>query len=345
MKKLRYGAMTLAIVAGVGAFLGVQKLGLASASWAHSPAQIAYGSQGAAAVAAYSEAIAADPTNYMTHYRRGVVYQLAGQYELALADFDQAVKLSPTPLSLEALGTRVSDSRHRPTHTLGLVSLLRTTRAEVLLRLNRPQDALGDLDTAIQLDPRKSHVYYSRGILRAMTGSYDAGIADFDVILARRGQVQWYFGRGLARYFKGDWSEAAGDFLQAVQRAQGNDAYLIWLAKAHLRAGIPLYAEQFAKMGPEGQAWPVVEAFMSDHDPAQFISGVRVGSRTAGAGDPAARCKAALFMGEWLTIRKAGAGARDMFAEAADVCQPLSLEHAAAAAELKREIPVSSLAP
>jgi len=345
MKRLRYGAMTLAIVLGVGAFLVAQKFGLIADPRSKSPTQAAYGSRGATAVAAYSAAIAADPANYMTYYRRGVTYQLAGEFERALADFNQAVKLSPTPLSLGELGTQAANSRHRPTHTLGLVSLLRTTRADVLMRLNRPQEALSDLDTAIAIDPRKSHVFYARGLLRAMTGSYDASIADFDVILARRAHMNWYFGRGLARYFKGDWSAAAADFVQAAQRAPGNDAYLIWLAKAHLRAGVPLYAEHFAKMNPEGEAWPVVEAFMSDHDPAQFLSGVRAGTRTAGADTPAARCKAALFMGEWLTLRNAGVGAREMFTEAAGLCEPLSLDHAVAAAELKRELPVSQLAP
>lgn len=78
---------------------------------------------------------------------------------------------------------------------------------------------------------------------------------------------------------------------------------------------------------------------MTDHDPAQFIAGVKAGADYTGAGGRDAQCKAALFLGEWLTIRKGGQGADGMFAEAEALCQPLSIEHAAAAAELRRMNP------
>ena len=344
MKKMRLGAMAVAIVAGVGAFLGAQRLELIPGPWSKPDAGEMYLSSGVAALAAASAAIAAGPDDYMTYYRRGTQYQLQGQYELALTDLNRAVELSPTPLSLEVLGVRALDSGSRDTHTLGLVFLLIKTRAETLQRLNRPTEAIADLDAAIKLDPRKTDPFYSRGLLQAKTGRYDAAIADFDALLQRRSDVNWYFGRGLAKYFKGEWNGAADDFQQAVRRMPGDNAYLIWLAKAHLRAGMPLQAELFANLDRNGSAWAVVEALMSDDDPAQFVSGVRAGAGYAGSNEQDARCKATVFLGEWLTIRKSGVGAREIFTEAENVCPPLSLEKAVASAELLR-VPAGAVTP
>jgi len=81
---------------------------------------------------------------------------------------------------------------------------------------------------------------------------------------------------------------------------------------------------------------------MSGHNPEQFISGVEAGAGYSNANGPDARCKAALFAGEWLTIRKAGVGAREMFAEAERTCQPLSIERAVATAELQRPALIST---
>jgi len=237
MKKLRYGAMAIAIVAGVSAFLGAQRLELIPGPWSKKGGHPIYVSVAAGNLSLSSSA--AGPADYMTYYRRGTQYQLQGQYERALTDLNRAVELSPTPLSLEVLGVRAMDSRSRDTHTLGMAFLIRTTRADTLLRLNRPSEALSDLDAAIALDPRKTEPFHARGLLRAKTGLYDAAIADFDALLACRDHISWHFGRGLAKYFKGDWNGAALDFAQSSQLAPQDNTFLIWLAKTHLRAGRP----------------------------------------------------------------------------------------------------------
>ena len=328
-KKARYGAMAATIAVAVGGFLLAQRLALIPGPWTPKSGYMAR------TVSNYTAAVDADPSDYMTYYRRGVLYEKQSRFDLALADFDQAVKLSPTPVTLESLGARAVDSTSQDTHTLGLVFLLHTTRAEVLQKMNRPDEALADLDQAIALDPRHQGVFFDRGILRELTGRYDDAIADFDVLLARRNSVEWFFARGIAKYFKGDWSNAAADFQEAAHRAPKDGTYMLWLAKAQLRAGQPLHIESFAGLNREGGTWPIIESLMADHDTAQFISGVRAGTATANPGRDS-KCKAALFLGEWLTLRKAGVGARDMFSEAEAACQPLTIEHGAAVAELQR---------
>jgi hypothetical protein len=158
--------------------------------------------------------------------------------------------------------------------------------------------------------------------------------------LDRRDNVSWYFNRGLSKYLMSDWSGAIADFQEAARRAPREDSYFIWLAKAHLRAGIVMDPQRFAALNPNGNARYVIEAFMSDHNAVQFIAGARAGSAYASAGGGrnarVTRCETTLFLGEWLVVRKRGEGARDLFNEALQICRPMSVEHAVATAELQR---------
>lgn len=333
MKKLRYRSMALVIVVAVGAFVGAQRMEWIPGPWTKKNNADQTAVRGGAGIDVYSAKIASNPEEYMHYYRRGVTFQKQRQYEKALADLDAAVRLSPTPLTVAALGARAGDSTHSPTHILGLVVLMRTTRAEILQQLNRPGEALADLDQALALDARKNEVQSTRGQLRMIMGRYDEAIADFDQLLNRRDDVGWYFNRGLSKYLKSDWSGAIADFQQAVQRAPRQDGYFIWLAKAHLRAGITIDPRQFSTLDSNGNARYVIEAFISDHDSAQFIAGARAASAYAGRHG---RCETTLFLGEWLVVRKKGQGAQNLFNEALSVCRPLSVEHAVAASELQR---------
>jgi hypothetical protein len=94
--------------------------------------------------------------------------------------------------------------------------------------------------------------------------------------------------------------------------------------------------QRFAAMDSHSNARYVIEAFMSDHDTAQFIAGARAGSAYAGHNTRNARCETTLFLGEWLIVRKKGEGAGALFTEALSTCRPLSVEHTVAAAELRR---------
>ena len=96
-----------------------------------------------------------------------------------------------------------------------------------------------DVDQAIALDNRKMDVFYSRGTLRAGLGQYDGAIADFDRILARRTNLSWLVGRGVAKFLKGDFAAAAADFQQAALRAPADEDVQIWLTRASLQAGLP----------------------------------------------------------------------------------------------------------
>ncbi len=154
--------------------------------------------------------------------------------------------------------------------------------------------------------------------------------------MSNRTDANAQFGRGLAKYLKADWTGAIADFKAAARIMPSNTFYLVWLAKAHLRGGIPLPPQQFAEMGDNSSARHVIEAFMSDYNPEQFMAGVRAGAAYTDRRNHDYQCETSLFMGEWLVLRKKGKGAREMFADAEAHCRPLSVERTVASAELSR---------
>jgi tetratricopeptide (TPR) repeat protein len=326
-KKLRYGSMAIAVAIGVGAFLLAQRLDLIPGPWSKNrPSWITQ-----AQMDALHEA-QEDPQDYMSYYRRGLTSAKQRQLERALMDLNTAVRLRPTPLSLEVLGARAASTLEQETRTLNRVVLVYVARADVLQQMNRPEEALADLDQALAFDSRKMDIFYQRGMLRMVTGRHGDAVADFNVVLETRKDADWYFGRGIAKYLQGNWTGAIEDFRNAARMAPSNTTFAIWLAKSYLRAGVPIPPEDAANIG---DARYVIEAFMSDYKPAEFMSSMRAGAAYVGR-RRGVQCDTALFMGEWLVMRKRGAGAREMFTEAQTSCGPLSIERAVATAELGR---------
>jgi tetratricopeptide (TPR) repeat protein len=192
------------------------------------------------ALETYSEAIRRHPESYMSYYRRGVTLADQGKLEPALADLDTAVRLSPAVQTSNELGLRAWNSLLPETHALHTVILVRSARADILRQLNRPRDAIVDLDAAIALDPRRTGLWQKRGLLHMETGNTKAAIADFTALLARRENPQWRFARGLSHFVNSDLAEAEQDFTKAAQMDPKNPIYARWLLKTQKKRGIPI---------------------------------------------------------------------------------------------------------
>lgn len=203
MKKLRIGAMAITVAVGVGAFIGAQRMAWIPGPWSKDQLAIKYLNRSMNNLSAAID----DPKSYMDYYHRGLSYQKQQQLEEALAAFYQAVKLSPKAVSAAMLGENAFNSGLPETHTLNMVFLIRTTRAEILRQMNRPAEAIADLDEALLLDARSENTFYARALLHTFTGRYDTAIADFDTILNRRTDATWLFGllpqRGVDQSFGG----------------------------------------------------------------------------------------------------------------------------------------------
>jgi tetratricopeptide (TPR) repeat protein len=111
------------------------------------------------AIANLDQVIAIAPEEAMAYYYRGMVYLNAENPQIALTNFEQALKIQPDKLDFKK-------SR-----------LL----ANALIKV-RQGDALGsrsDLEELIKLDPEDSSGFYHRGLWHRETGNEAAAIADF----------------------------------------------------------------------------------------------------------------------------------------------------------------------
>ena len=146
-----------------------------------------------------------------TYYYRGVAYVTKGDYDKAIADFDQVIELQPN-----------HDAAHN-------------ARGSAYVAKGEYDKAIADYDQAIELLPDLAEVYNSRGGAYYSKGDYDQAIADYDQAIAlQTDDAQAYYSRGGAYYSKGDYDKAIEDYDQAIE-LQPDDA------QAYYNRGIAYY--------------------------------------------------------------------------------------------------------
>jgi lipoprotein NlpI len=107
------------------------------------------------AIQDYDQAIRLDPDSALTRNNRGSAYQHKGDYERALQDYDQAIRL-------DATFAVAFNNRGRAHH----------------FKENYAQ-AIRDYDQAIELDPDYALAYYNRALARFDQGLYIGAVPDF----------------------------------------------------------------------------------------------------------------------------------------------------------------------
>jgi tetratricopeptide (TPR) repeat protein len=143
-----------------------------------------------------------------TYFLRGRAYQQKGEYDQAIADFDQAITLKP-----DDAGTYSS-------------------RGDAYRKKGEYDRAIADYDQALALEPDYAEAYYGRGLTYSLNGEYDRAIKDFDQALALKpGYAEAYYGRGLTYRLKGEHDHAIADFDQALALKPD-------YAEAHYRRGL-----------------------------------------------------------------------------------------------------------
>lgn len=124
---------------------------------------------------------------------RGATYIALERYDLAVRDFDEAVRLNP--VSPIALGNRCF--------------------AKAVL--GDLEQALRDCNDALHIKPRYAGAYVPRALAYMKLRRYDAAIADYTSQLRIRPDDPYaLFGRGMARYLKGDVRGGDGDMVAAA---------------------------------------------------------------------------------------------------------------------------------
>ena len=124
---------------------------------------------------------------------RGFAYRSKGDYDRAIHDFDQAIRLKPDLAN--AFNNRGIAYDYKGDY----------------------DRAIQDFDQAIRLQPDYADAFNNRGIDYAYKGDYDRAIQDFDqAIRLRPAYAEALDNRAGAYLFKGDYDRAIQDYGQAI---------------------------------------------------------------------------------------------------------------------------------
>lgn len=200
------------------------------------------------ALAAFSAAIAQDPTYANAYSNRAAVYHHQGLHDRAITDATTALRLNPRSgvAYINRGGAYASTGQTAQaladyTTAIEVDSLVRTDaymdRARLYAKQGQVDQAIADYTHVIALDPYQEKAYHHRGALYAdVQRQYDPAIADFTKAIELDPRyAHAYESRAIAYYNKGEYpaawedvhkAQALGyevkmDLLQALRKASG----------------------------------------------------------------------------------------------------------------------------
>ena len=145
------------------------------------------------ALEAYRLAISADNRHYNAWYGLGKVYTKLGKYNIAETHYRTAASINPSNAVLTcAIGTVVERTKtiehalkfyDRACRLAPKNALSRFKKARCLMGLNRPQDALIELDVLKEIAPDEANVWFLSGRLCKMLGRKSEAVKAFTVAL------------------------------------------------------------------------------------------------------------------------------------------------------------------
>jgi tetratricopeptide (TPR) repeat protein len=158
------------------------------------------------AIATFSRAIELDPRNWHAWFNRARAYLDKGNYDGVIADSTKAIELGNNPNLAYAYGLRGTGWAAKGDfeqalfdHTQAIKldpsnALAYSNRAADRLRMGNWTGALADCNQSIALDPTSPLPYYNRGYVHANTGNHAQAITDWqkaiDLQPAYRGELQ-----------------------------------------------------------------------------------------------------------------------------------------------------------
>jgi tetratricopeptide (TPR) repeat protein len=163
----------------------------------------------------------------IAYNNRGNAYAATGEYNRAIQDFDQSIKLDPAyakpfnnrgvayarkgeiDLAIEAYGDAI---KLKPNYGEAFAN-----RAEAYVKQHRYDRAASDYDEAIRLAPNLDAVLAGRCWTRAILGALQTALEDCDKALKAGATAVTYDSRGLIRLKMSDFGAAIDDYSAALQ--------------------------------------------------------------------------------------------------------------------------------
>ena len=194
------------------------------------------------AIADYNDAIRLDPRNAVAFHNRGIAWQDKHELDKALIDYTEAIRLEPK-------------------HSSPYVN-----RGIIWNAKNEPDKALADYNEAIELDPHSFLAYHDRGNVWFAKKDLDKALADYnEAIRLNPTSNRTYYRRGNAWFAKKELDKALADYTEAIRlNPKDHWSYLnrgfVWVAMSELDKALADYNEAI-RLDPTfslaywGRAW------------------------------------------------------------------------------------------
>jgi tetratricopeptide (TPR) repeat protein len=166
------------------------------------------------AIREYDAALKTSPQYARAHYNRALALVDRKEYDKAIADLNDAIRLRPTADAYYLRGKSYTFTKER-------------------------EKAIADLTEALRLDARLPYANFRRATAYFDMGDFDKAIADYTIAIRINPQdaADAYYNRGVAYARKGQDEEAIADYNE-VLRTKVNDADTLYLrANAYARRG------------------------------------------------------------------------------------------------------------
>jgi tetratricopeptide (TPR) repeat protein len=162
------------------------------------------------------------------HYSRGYSSSQRKQFDNALADFTEAVRLDPTfAIAFYARGHARSEKRQFDTAIADFTEAVRLqprfedayfARAFARNEMNQFDDAITDYGEAIRLNPRNAAAFVNRAYIHSAKKDFPKAIADnTSAIQLNPREADFFKYRGFALSMTEEYDKALADYTEAIQ--------------------------------------------------------------------------------------------------------------------------------
>jgi tetratricopeptide (TPR) repeat protein len=282
-------------------------------------------------------------------YNRGTAWGYKGDYDRAIADFNEAIRLRPEYAL--AYNNRGNAWNYKGDHDRAIADyseVIRFNPKYALAYNNRGaawnykgdhDRAIADYSEAIRLNPEYALAYNNRGAAWNYKGDHGRAIADYsEAIRVNPKDARAYLNRGVTRFALGRFELANADFFEAL-RVNPSDAYVVlWRYFAQSRAGHATAAASelvanAAQVDKAKSPEPIIDLLAGLTDVAGVLKAATNSDQKA---QHTQMCRAAFFVGQWYLLQGRRSEARASLERAERDCPKNLFESFSASAELKR---------
>ena len=166
------------------------------------------------------------PQTIGTFLDRGIMFAMLKNYESAIADFSQAIKINPKLAGAFILRGRallanagLLEGVDEDFKGIRNADFTLSKDAEALQKKNRTNSqAMADFTEAIRLDPNNAVAYNERGTAFHQSAEYNRALEDLNqAIRLNPDFADAYLKRGDTNYFLRDFSHAVEDYTKSIQ--------------------------------------------------------------------------------------------------------------------------------